>query len=110
MNELTVYSHPDQLLPTDARRVGRTLSRYQSVAALRTAAVDIATDMALAKAEALTTVTGQAMSTVIRVAQAQRQLEQLTPEASPRLAMLADEHALALGDMLADLRRELRRK
>jgi len=54
--------------------------------------------------------TGAAMQAVVRVAQAQKHLEQLAPEASGRLAFLADDHMLAMAEVLADLRRELRRR
>jgi predicted ArsR family transcriptional regulator len=109
VNELS--RHIDgELLPTDARRAGRAISRYQTGGQVRTAKVDTETDVAMAKADALTAVTGQAMANVVRVAQAHRQLEQLAPEAAGRLAFLADDHLLAMSETVADLRRDLRRK
>lgn len=94
----------------DARRSGRTISRYQAAGQVRVAKVDTETDIALAKVDAITTATGTAMGSVVRVAQAQRQLEQLAPEAAGRLAFLADDHMLSMGDIMQDLRRELRRR
>lgn len=94
----------------DARHVGRAISKHQAAGQIRTSAVDTETDAALAKVDALTQATGYGMSAVSRVAQAQVHLEQLSPQASARLNYLADEHVLAVGDVLADLRRDLRRK
>lgn len=109
MNELNLYGS-SSLLPSDARRAGRAISRYQSGGQVRLARVDTDTDVAIGKEEALTAATGSAMGNVVRVAQAQRQLEQLAPEASGRLAMLADDHALTMAEIISDLRRELRRR
>jgi hypothetical protein len=76
---------------------------------VRTSQADNVTDLAQVKVENLTMATGSAMQQVTRVAQAQRQLEQLAPEAAGRLAFLADDHMLGCAEMLADLRRDLRR-
>jgi hypothetical protein len=105
-----IIPYPGSGLTRDARRASRTISRYQSCAQVRVARVDIETDVAIAKVDALTTATGTAMGSVVRVAQAQRQLEQLAPEAAGRLAFLADDHMLSMGDAMQDLRRELRRR
>jgi hypothetical protein len=94
----------------DASRASRVISRYRTGAQIRVGAVDADTDIAAAKVDGITHATGQAMGAVVRVAQAQRQLETLAPEASGRLALLADAHVLALSDLLSDLRRDLRRK
>ena len=108
-SNLSPYGSAD-LLPSDARRAGRAISHYQTGGQLRTAQVDVDTDVAIGKAAAATAVTGAAMGNVVRVAQAQRQLEQLAPEASGRLALLADDHALTMADVCADHRRALRRR
>jgi len=108
-SDLTPYA-TGVLLPADARRAGRAVSRHQSVSHVRVAAADADADAAMGKAAALTSAVGSAMGDVVRVAQAQRTLEQLAPEASGRLAMLADDHALAMTDILAELRRDLRRR
>jgi hypothetical protein len=94
----------------DARRAGRAISHYQSGGQVRVAKVDIDTDVALAKVDALTAATGSAMGSVVRVAQAQRHLEQLAPEAAGRLAFLADDHMLGMADIMADLRHDMRRR
>lgn len=107
--DLTPYVGGGSLV-RDARRAGRAISRYQAHAQVRVSQIDIDTDVALAKVDAVTAATGSAMAGVVRVAQAQRHLELLAPEASSRLAMLADEHVLAMGDVMTDLRRELRRR
>lgn len=98
------------VLSRDGRRVGRAIGRGRLHGELRIAAADVDTDIAIAKVEDLTMATGTAMQAVVRVAQAQKQLEQLAPDASGRLAFIADAHALAMNDALADLRRELRRR
>lgn len=98
------------ILPSDGRRAGRAISRYEAQGRVRVAGTDCETDVSLAKVDSLTAVTGSAMGTVVRVAQAQKHLELLAPEASGRLAMLADDHALGLMDIAADHRRALRRK
>jgi hypothetical protein len=97
-------------VPREIRRTGRAIRRYQSGGLIRTAAVDADADVAQAKVDNLTMVTGAAMSAVVRVAQAQRQLEMLAPEAAGRLAMLADDHVLGISETLADLRRDTRRR
>jgi hypothetical protein len=98
------------LLPSDTRRAGRALSRHHSANQLRIAKIDSDADVAIGKADADTAVTGSAMGKVVQVAQGQRALEQLAPEASGRLALLADTHALAMADYLADFRRDMRRR
>ena len=107
-NELLPYVGGD--LSRSARRAGRAISRHQLTAQVRIAGVDSDTDTALAKIENVSMATGAAMTSVVRVAQAQRHLEQLAPEATGRLAFLADDHLLGMGELLADLRREMRRR
>jgi len=94
----------------DGRRVGRVVSRNRAGALVRVSGMDADTDVAQAKIDDLTMATGTAMSSVVRVAQAQRHLEQLAPEAAGRLAYLADDHLLAMSEVLADLRRDMRRR
>lgn len=107
--DLNLYGGSD-LLPSDARRVGRATSRHHAAARVRVAGVDTDTDVAIGKADAYTQATGNAAGNVVRVAQAMRHLELLAPEASGRLALLADDHALAMAEILGDLRRDLRRR
>jgi len=107
--EVTPFSGPGVSLG-DARRAGRAVSRHRSGALVRVSAADAETDVAQAKLDNLTMATGTAMSSVVRVAQAQRHLEQLVPEAAGRLAYLADDHMLGMGEVLADLRRTMRRR
>lgn len=96
-------------LSRDARRASRAITRGRLGTQVITSQVDNTTDVTLAKVENLTMATGNAMQQVTRVAQAQRQLEQMTPEAAGRLAYLADDHMLGCAELLADLRRDLRR-
>ena len=108
MSELVSYSGGGAL-GRESRRTSREISRGRLGTQARISAVDNATDLALAKVESLTMATGSAMQQVTRVAQAQRQLEQLAPEAAGRLAYLADDHMLGCGELLTDLRRDMRR-
>lgn len=108
MSDLTLYVQGGGL-SRDARRYGREISRGRLGTLIRTNQVDNATDVALAKVDNLTMATANAMSQVTRVTQAQRHLEQLTPEAAGRLAFLAEDHVLGCAELLADLRREMRR-
>ncbi len=85
-----------QPLMSDVRRAGRTISRYQAQGQISVALIDIVTDTTIAKSDSVTAVTGQAMANVVRVAQGQQSLELLTPAASGRLAMLADDHAIGM--------------
>lgn len=97
-------------LSRDSRRAARAISRSAVTRQVRQADIDVETDIALDKMDAITTATGNGMGSVVRVAQAQRHLETLAPEAAGRLAYLADDHMLAVGDIVHDLRRELRRR
>ena len=108
-NDLTPYVGGD-LLPRDGRRAARTISRYQAQTQVRVAGVDQETDTTLAKVESSTAVSGQAMASVVRVAQLHKQLETLAPEASGRLAMLADGHAISMVEIVSDHQRYLRRR
>ncbi|TFV62039.1 hypothetical protein E4P41_08545 [Geodermatophilus sp. DF01-2] len=109
MKDVSLY-RSSELVPSDVRLAARTVSRHHVGGQARIAKIDVDTDVVMAKIDALTTATGSAMSNMVRVAQVQRQLEQLVPEASGRLAMLADDHALAMSDAVADLRRDMRRR
>ena len=93
----------------EARHVFRAISRTKARAEIRVAEVDATTDVTLAKVENLTMAAGAAMQQVVRIARVQRELEQLAPEASARLNFLADDHLLGCSELMADLRRELRR-
>jgi IS30 family transposase len=108
MSELTTFNE-GSALARDARRFGREISRGRLGTQIRTSQVDNATDVTLAKVENLTMATGNAMQQITRVAQAQRQLEMIAPDAAGRLAFIADDHMLGCAELLSDLRRDLRR-
>jgi outer membrane scaffolding protein for murein synthesis (MipA/OmpV family) len=105
-----VRSYDPGMAVGPARRAGRAISRNRAGALVRVSGTDADADVAQAKIDNLTMATGTAMSSVVRVAQAQRHLEQLVPEAAGRLAYLADDHMLGMGEVLADLRRTMRRR
>lgn len=96
-------------LGRDSRHASREISRGRLGMQIRTSQVDNVTDVALAKVENLTMATGNAMQHVTRIAQAQQQLEQMTPAASGRLEYLAQDHMFGCAELLADLRRDMRR-
>lgn len=108
MSDISPYA-AGGIVSRDARRASRDIARGKLGTQVRTSIVDNTTDVALAKVENLTMATGSAMQQVTRVALAQRQLEQQDPEAAGRLAFLADDHMLGCAELLADLRRDLRR-
>lgn len=108
MSEIVNYTSSGAL-GRASRRASRQISQGRLGTQVRAAAVDNTTDVALVKVENLTLATGNAMQQVTRVAQAQRQLEAIAPEAAGRLAYLADDHMLGCAELLADLRRDLRR-
>lgn len=109
MSNVQPYNPLQQPLMGDARRAGRTISRYQAQGQTSVALTDVLTDAAIAKSDSLTAVTGQAMANVVRVAQAQQSLELMAPAVSGRLAMLADDHALGMLEVAAHHRRNVRR-
>ena len=92
------------------RRVVRALSRVSANTMLHMAQVDQATQVQMAKVDAITAITGQAMGSVTRVAQAQLSLEALAPQASGRLNLLADKHALNVAEVIDELHYRLRRR
>lgn len=107
--DIEQFQQAMSLLPRDARRTGRAVSRTSSGGLMRRTAVDAETDVTLTKTDSITAVTGAIMNDVARVAQAQAQFELLVPEASARLNMIADNHALDLMKQAAEHRRSLRR-
>lgn len=109
MSDIQPYVH-NTGLTRDSRRASRAISRYHSGGQVRIAQIDGETDITLAKVDALTTAVGSAMGSVVRVAQAQQQLELMAPSAAGHLAVLAETHVMAMGDIIQDLRRELRRR
>lgn len=108
MSELSTYLGGG-MLDRDTRRTSRQITRGRLVSQIRSSQVDDTTDVTLAKVENLTLATANAMEQVTRVAQAIRQLEQMNPEVAGRLGYLADNHMLGCSELLADLRREMRR-
>jgi hypothetical protein len=110
MSELQPYQGAQVPLLRDSRRAARSISRIEAQTQMRLASIDHETDTSIAKVESHTTVVGRGMTAVVQVAQAQKQLETLAPEASGRLAMLADAHALILTEIMASHQQALRRR
>lgn len=93
----------------DDRRVSRSMERSRMRNDLSISDVDNAVDLSMAKTDAVTTATGAGMTAIARVAQAQVQLELMSPQAAARLNMLADAHSMVVLDHLVDLSRKVRR-
>jgi hypothetical protein len=108
MSELVPFG-VSGIVTREGRQASRAISRSKARTYVRIAEADDSTDVTLAKVENLTMATGSVMQQVVRVTKAQRELEQLAPEASARLNYLADDHMLGCSELLADLRRELHR-
>jgi hypothetical protein len=101
MSDIQPYA-PGALSTTrDLRRAGRAVSRHRADGQIAVCGVDTITDITGAKIDSGTAVIGQAMGAVVRVAQAQKHLEQLAPEATGRLSLLADSHAVLVLVLLA---------
>ena len=108
MSDITPYA-PGGGLSRDARRAGRAITRGRARTQVRVSETDDVTDVAITKVENLTMATGSAMTSVVRIAKAQQELEVLSPQASARLNFLADSHMLGCSELLDDLRRDMRR-
>jgi hypothetical protein len=98
------------LSPMGRHQVARSVNRQRAGALIRIAGVKAQAQVAVAKVDALSLVTAEAMTAVTQLARMQRQLEQLAPEASGRLAYLAESHTLLMSGVLQDLRTELRER
>ena len=109
MGEIEQVAQALNLLPGDARRSSRAISRASSTGIVRRTAVDVETDVTMTKTGSITAVAGIMLNDIARVAQAQAQYELLVPQASARLNMVADSHALDLIEQAAEHRRALRR-
>jgi hypothetical protein len=107
-NEIVLFS--SGALARDARRTTVAVNRVYSRGEIRQAEVDVESDVAQAKLDAVTRLTGQAMTAVARLAQAETALTQNFPAASGRLAFIAEQHMLLSGDIVADLHYRVRRK
>ena len=109
MGDIELSQQGMNLLPRDARRGSRAISRMSGHGLVRRSSVDAETDVTFAKTDSITAVAGTMLNDIARVAQAQAQYELLVPQASARLNMVAESHALDLMEQAADHRRNLRR-
>lgn len=110
MSQIQLFSSSRGVLnPSDDRRLARAVSRGHVVSTIRSSDVQNETDVALAKIDATTATSAQAMAAVVHIGQLHKTLELLLPEMAGRLAYLGEDHTLGLGETAADLRRQLRR-
>src|SRR4051794_31425934 len=93
----------------DVRHAAIGIARHQLGNQVRVARADSDTDATIEVMEDDTIATGKAMEKIIRVARLQRQLEELAPGTSGRLALLADDHAYGMHHAVTQLRRRLYR-
>lgn len=106
-NELALLT--SGVLARDVRGTGRTISRIESNGLVRQTAVDVEADIVVHKIEVQTSALGAGLGAIGRVAQAVTAIEQLAPQASGRLTMLAEQHALTIADEVDRLHQRLRR-
>jgi hypothetical protein len=111
MSTLDRYTNRSGLAlhPSDARRVGRGLSRLEGQTALDVARVDAVAEVQAARAEAVAQVGGRAMQAVAIVTQLEQQLATAVPLAASRLQAIGDMTALATADVVADAAWKLKR-
>jgi hypothetical protein len=93
--------------PADARRTARAMGRLESQALVRHTAIDVEIDLTIDKVTGLTSATGAGMGGIGKVAQAQTAIEQLVPQASAHLNLVADRHALGVAGLLDRCERRL---
>lgn len=90
------------LTPTDARRVGRGLSRLEGQSALDIARVEHVAELQVARVDAVAQVSARAMQSIALVTQLEQQLTQTVPLAASRLQAIGDLAALSTADVVAD--------
>lgn len=109
MSDIQPYAPGLGDISRPVRQAARAVGRIRGTAVVRIEAADASTEVVIAKVENQTMATAAAMQAVTRTARTQRELEQQAPEVSARLALLADDHALACAEILGQLHREMRR-
>ncbi len=83
-----------------SRGVSRGLTRLSDATSLDLARVEATAEVQAVKTDAVTYVANRAMHNVTMVSTLEAQLAQACPQASGRLAMLADVASLSLADLL----------
>jgi hypothetical protein len=96
---------PGAAIPREVKGAARTLFRHQLANQVQIAVMASDTDVVIEQMEDDTIATGSAMEKVIRVALLQRRLEEIAPETSGRLTLLAEEHTFGMADDVGRLRR-----
>src|SRR4051812_19652463 len=100
-NEIEIYGSYWPPVGRDAKRAAVAISRHQLGSQVRQAQADSDTELVIGQMEDDTIATGSAMEKIIRVTRLQRQLEEAAPEASGRLALLADDHGFGMADAVS---------
>lgn len=99
----------DPMLPRDARRASRAMSRDRANGYIQRSRIEILTRTTLEAIGSSSRTTAAAMMDISLVAALQTQLELTTPAASDRLNRAAERHAAQLDDIQADHHHGLRR-
>lgn len=110
MSDIQLPIHAGSALtPRTARVAGRMLANIQVGAMVDLARIDAAVQRREAATDGITAVTARAMQHVALVSQSEQSLALTVPNASGRLAAVADAHALAMTAVVMDTARALGR-
>ncbi len=108
-NLIPVTSGMEVMSLRQARSTGRQLARMNASTDMRIRMIENEADVHVAKVDAIGYVAERAMFSTATVTQVEQQLGQMFPMAVSRLQALADMHALAAVEIVADTRLRLRR-
>jgi hypothetical protein len=92
-----------------ATRSGRQLARIDAMTAIREAHIEAEAQILAAKTDAANYVGGRAMQNVALLSQMEQHLALAVPQASGRLAAIADMTALTMSGIVSDAACRLRR-
>ena len=106
----TRYGSPSLVVsPRIARVLGRELSAIQASTAVDLARIEAAVQRRETATDGITAIAARAMQHVALVSQSEQSLALIVPQASGRLAAVADAHALAMAAVVMDTARALGR-
>jgi len=104
------YGSPgSSLSPRVAKALGRQLGSIEAGGAVALAQIDVAVQRREAVTDGVTSIAARAMQHVAAVSQTEVQMALTVPNASGRLAAVADAHALAMTGIVIDTARALGR-
>jgi hypothetical protein len=109
VSDLSLYQRGYAPSKRDSRWAAGEISRGGSEMQVRQSRVEGETELTIAKGESYTAVTAYALTDVTRIGKLQEQCELQVPTASPRLNMIADQHAFGMAGLQMDHERRMRR-